>query len=80
MRSKKLLGLTIVVAAALGPAAGAQAGLPAIGPVQHGEVKWILPPNNPYSLAYDNVKASAEGAGYETVENDDLTYDPTPRP
>ena len=49
-------------------------------PVQHGELKWILPPDNPYSLAYDNVKASAEGAGYETVENDDLTYDPTPRP
>ncbi len=80
MRSKKLLGLAIIVAAALGPAAGAQASTPAIGPVQHGELKWILPPDTPYSLAYLNVKAAAQGAGYETVENDDLTYDPTARP
>jgi hypothetical protein len=76
MRSKKVLGLAIIAAAALGPAAGAQASTPAIGPVQHGELKWILPPDNPYSLAYDDVKAFAERAGYETVENDDITYDP----
>ncbi len=40
------------------------------------EIKWVLPPRT--SEFYDRIKAFAEGAGYETVENDDLTY-PGPR-
>ena len=36
------------------------------------KVKWILPPKG--SWFYDLVKGAAESAGYETVENDDLSY------
>jgi hypothetical protein len=35
-------------------------------------VKWILPPHT--SMFYEPIKAAAQGAGYETVEHDDLTY------
>jgi hypothetical protein len=86
MPHKKLIGALVVTAAvATGPSA-AHASLPAIGPVQHGELKWVLPPDNDWSLAYDNVRDGHEGTGgvgamgYETVEHDDLTYDPTARP
>lgn len=35
-------------------------------------VKWILPPST--SMFYGPIKAAAQGAGYETVEHDDLSY------
>ncbi len=85
MRISKLAGgLAAGIALAAAPASTAQATVP--GPVTQGEVKWILPPNIPGSIAYGNIKHGADGTGgvgamgYETVENDDLTYNPNPRP
>ena len=80
MRTRKA---TIAIAAALAlaavPAVSAQAAeIP--GPIKPGELKWVLPPDNEYSLAYHDVKAGATAMEYETVENDDLTYNPSPRP
>ena len=39
------------------------------------EVKWILPPRT--SPFYSIIKSFAESAGYDTVENDDLSYPPS---
>jgi hypothetical protein len=83
MRIATLIGgLAAGVALAAAPASTAQATVP--GPVAQGEVKWVLPPTSPYSIAYHNIKHGPDGTGgvvgmgYETVENDDPTY-PDPR-
>ena len=55
------------------PVAGAHASNPPIEPLKPLEVKWILPPRTAGDFyLYD--KSFATGMGYETVENDDLSY------
>lgn len=67
-----LLGVS---AAYGGSGAGAGAATaPRVAPRMPGwpGVKWILPPHT--SMFYEPIKAAAQGAGYETVEHDDLSY------
>jgi len=59
------------------PVAGAHASNPPIEPLKPLEVKWILPPRTAGDFyLYD--KWFATTMGYETVENDDLTYPSRP--
>ena len=74
--TKRIVAATIALLTLL-PLAGAQASTPPPPqPVKPLTVKWILPPRT--SSFYASEKYWAEQMGYETVENDDLSY-PGPR-
>lgn len=72
------LAAAALAAAALAATAGTAhaGGLPPIGPAPALHVKYILPPRS--SAFYDDVRNAALAAGYDVVENDDLSY-PGPR-